>query len=71
VADERLMKFVKTHEMEDEGKAVFLRLAHRPNRKNLSEALSNDCWTNMPNQYIDLGAHVLRGGLGKTERMWM
>ena len=66
-----LMKFEETHEMEEEGKAVFQRLAHGPNRQNLSEALSNDSCTNMLNQYVEFRDHVRRGDLGKTAKMWM
>ena len=45
--------------------------AHRPNRENLSEVLSNNSCTNMLNQPIELRDHVRRGGLGKTAKMWM
>ena len=57
--------------MEGEERAVFQRLAHRPKRENVSEALSNDSCTNMLNQYTDFRVHALREELGKTANMWI
>ena len=59
------------HGMDEQGKAIFQRLACRPNRENLSEVLSNNSRTNMLNQSIEFRDHVWRGGLGKTAKMWM
>ena len=58
-----LMKFEETHQMEEEGKAVFQRLAHRPNRENLFEALSDDSCTDMLNQYTEFRDHDRTGDL--------